>query len=111
VPDVERIYAAGDATEFPIKQGGIGAQQADIVAASIAALAGSSVEPTRFEPVVHGMLLTDREPRYLTAHITGGQGFSSELTDAPTWSPPSKIAAKYLAPYLEKLDLLVSTSS
>jgi sulfide:quinone oxidoreductase len=111
VPDVERIYAAGDATEFPIKQGGIGAQQADTVAASIAALAGSPVEPTRFDPVVHGMLLTDGEPRYLTAHITGGQGFSSEITDAPTWSPPSKIAAKYLAPYLEKLDLLVSPSS
>ena len=41
---------------------------------------------------------------YLTAKITGGHGFSSEITDTPTWSPPSKIAAKYLAPYLEQLD-------
>ena len=104
VPDVERIYAAGDATDFPIKQGGIGSQQADIAAQSIAALAGASVTPERFDPVIHGMLLTNEEPRYLTAHITGGRGFSSEITDTPTSSPPSKIAAKYLAPYLEKRD-------
>ena len=104
VPDVEHIYAAGDATDFPIKQGGIGAQQADVAAQSIAALAGASVTPERFNPVIHGMLLTNEEPRYLTAHITGGHGFSSEITDTPTWSPPSKITAKYLAPYLEERD-------
>jgi hypothetical protein len=50
------------------------------------------------------MLLTDSKPVYLTAHITGGQGFSSEITDTPTWFPPTKIAAKYLAPYLDALD-------
>ena len=50
------------------------------------------------------MLLTDDEPLYLTAKLTGGHGFSSEITDAPTWSPPAKIAAKFLAPYLEQKD-------
>jgi sulfide:quinone oxidoreductase len=104
VPDVERIYAAGDVTDFPIKQGGIGAQQADVTARSIAALAGASVTPERFDPVIHGMLLTHEEPRYLTAHITGGRGFSSEITATPAWSPPTKIVAKYHAPYLEELD-------
>jgi sulfide:quinone oxidoreductase len=104
VPDVDRIYAAGDATDFPVKHGGIASQQADIAVASIAALAGAPVTPERFNPVVHGILLTDGEPRYLTAHITGGRGFSSEITDTPTWSPPSKIAAKYLAPYLDERD-------
>jgi sulfide:quinone oxidoreductase len=104
VRDVEHIYAAGDSTDFPIKQGGIGAQQADIAARSIASVAGASVTPERFNPVIRGMLLTNEKPRYLTAHITGGQGFSSEITDAPTWSPPSKIAAKYLAPYLQEHD-------
>ncbi len=104
VPAVERIYAAGDVTDFPIKQGGVGAQQADTAAASIAALAGASVTPKRFNPVIQGMLLTNGKPRYLTAHITGGHGFSSEITDTPTWSPPNKIAAKYLAPYLEQRD-------
>jgi sulfide:quinone oxidoreductase len=104
VPDVEGIYAAGDATDFPIKMGGIGSQQADVAAQSIAALAGASVTPERFNPVIHGMLLTHEEPRYLTAHITGGHGFSSEITDTPAWSPPSKIVAKYLAPHLEEQD-------
>jgi sulfide:quinone oxidoreductase len=102
--DVERIYAAGDATDFPIKHGGIASQQADIAAMSIAALAGAPVTPERFNPVVHGILLTGGRPQYLTAHITGGHGFSSEITGTPTWSPPSKIAAKYLAPYLDERD-------
>jgi sulfide:quinone oxidoreductase len=104
VPDVECIYAAGDATDFPIKQGGIGSQQADVAAQSIAALAGAPVTPERFNPVIHGMLLTNEKPRYLTAHVTGGHGFSSEITETPAWSPPSKIAAKYLSPYLEAQD-------
>jgi sulfide:quinone oxidoreductase len=104
VPDVERIYAAGDATDFPIKQGGVGSQQADAAAQSIAALAGAPVTPERFDPTIHGMLLTNGKPQYLIAHITGGHGFSSEITDTPTSPPPSKIAAKYLAPYLAEQD-------
>ncbi len=104
VREVQDVYAAGDAIDFPIKHGGIGSQQADVAAQSIAARAGASVTPEAFNPVIHGMLLTDGEPLYLTARLTGGHGFSSEITDAPTWSPPSKIAAKYLAPYLDALD-------
>jgi sulfide:quinone oxidoreductase len=101
---VEAVYAAGDAIDFPIKQGGLGAQQADAAALSIAALAGAAVTPEPFNPVIHGMLLTDDEPLYLTAKLTGGHGFSSEISDTPTWTPEHKIAAKYLAPYLDELD-------
>jgi sulfide:quinone oxidoreductase len=104
VPDAGHIYAAGDATDFPVKHGGIASQQADVVAQSIAVLAGASVTSEPFHPVIRGMLLTAGKPLYLTAHITGGHGFSSEITDTPTWSPPSKIAARYLAPYLDELD-------
>jgi sulfide:quinone oxidoreductase len=104
VPHLEAIYAAGDAIDFPVKHGGLAAQQADVAAQSIAAQAGAAVTPERFDPVVNGMLLTNDKPRYLTAHITGGQGFSSKISDAPTWSPPGKIVARYLAPYLDGLD-------
>ncbi len=104
VPGVQHVFAAGDAVDFAVKQGGIGSQQADVVAQSIAALAGADVTPEPFAPVLRGMLLTGGKPIYLTARITGGQGFSSEVTDEPTWSPPSKIAARYLAPYLDELD-------
>jgi sulfide:quinone oxidoreductase len=104
VRDVERVYAAGDATDFAVKHGGIASQQADVVAQSIAALAGAPVMPEPFHPIIRGMLLTDGPPRYLTARITGGHGFSSEVSDTPTWSPPGKIAARFLAPYLDELD-------
>jgi len=102
--DVEHVYAAGDATDFAVKHGGVSSQQADVVAQSIAALAGAAVTPEPFHPVIYGTLLTDGKPRYLTARITGGQGFSSEVTDEPTWSPASKVVSKYLAPYLDQLD-------
>jgi sulfide:quinone oxidoreductase len=104
VPDMGPIYAAGDATDFAVKHGGIASQQADTAAAAIAARAGAPVTPEPFHPVIRGMLLTDGKPLYLTAQINGGHGFHSEITDTPTWSPPSKIAAKYLAPYLEERD-------
>jgi sulfide:quinone oxidoreductase len=104
VPEAGPIYAAGDAIDFPVKHGGIASQQADTAAQSIAALAGAPVTPEPFNPVIHGMLLTDGDPVYLTARITGGQGFSSEITDTPTWSPSAKIAAKYLAPCLDAHD-------
>lgn len=104
VRGVERVYAAGDATDCAVKHGGIAAQQADVAAETIAALAGAPVQPQSFQPVIHGMLLTGGKPRYLHARITGGHGYSSQISDTPTWAPPNKIVARYLAPYLERLD-------
>jgi sulfide:quinone oxidoreductase len=108
VHGVGPVYAAGDATEFALKYGGVAAQQADVAAESIAALAGAAIEPQPFHPTIHGILLTASRPRYLTARITGGHGFSSEIADTPTWSPPNKIVARYLAPYLEERDRVSS---
>jgi sulfide:quinone oxidoreductase len=102
VPGVDRVWAAGDATKFAIKLGGIAAQQADAAAESIAAEAGAPVQPTKFHPVIHAMLLGGDHPLYLSAHVTGGHGSSSRVSDSPTWSPGAKIDAKYLAPYLEQ---------
>lgn len=104
VPDVDRVFAAGDATEFPIKHGGIAAHQADVAAESIAALAGAPVSPSRFHPIIHGLLLGGDRPLYLSAHVTGGHGSSSEISEEPPWSSETKIAAKYLSPYLESRD-------
>ncbi len=111
VRSLERVYAAGDATDFAIKHGGIAAQQADVAAQSIAALAGLAPQPAPFRPVIQGVLLTGGKPRYLRAQITGGHGSSSEMTETPTWSLASKIAAKYLSPYLEELDRLARSSA
>ncbi len=104
VRGVERVYAAGDATDFAIKHGGISAQQADAAAEAIAALAGAPVEPQPFHPTIYGMLLTGGSPQYMRARISGGEGFSSEVSADPLWSPSRKIVAKYLAPHLEQYE-------
>jgi hypothetical protein len=51
VRGVENVWAAGDATDFAVKHGGIAAQQADAAALSIAGLAGAPLQPKPFEPV------------------------------------------------------------
>jgi len=104
VADAGPIYAAGDAIDFPVKQGGLGSQEADVAAESIAALAGAEIEPQPFKPVIHGMLLTDGRPRYLSAKIVGGQGESSHFGDSPEPGMEHKITARYLTPYLSSLD-------
>ena len=100
VQGVERVYAAGDATAFPIKHGGIAAQQADAAAQAIAAMAGADVSPAPFDPVIHGVLLGGPKPLYLSAHVTGGHGSSSGVSHAPPEGRGAKIEARYLAEYL-----------
>jgi sulfide:quinone oxidoreductase len=100
VDGLDRVFAAGDATSFPVKQGGIAAQQADAVAEAIAELAGASVVPRPFEPVLRGLLLTGAIPHYLRAEISGGRGDTSEAAIEPLWWPPAKVAGRYLGPFL-----------
>ena len=50
VVGLDRVYAAGDATDFAVKFGGIASQQADTAAEAIAALAGAPIEPKPFHP-------------------------------------------------------------
>jgi sulfide:quinone oxidoreductase len=99
-----RIFAAGDATEFPIKQGGIGAQQADTAAAGIAHLAGLAERPPPFDPVIRGMLLTGERPLYMAARVVAGLGWQSEVYEQPPWPAEDKIVADELGPYLNKLE-------
>jgi len=102
--DHDDVWAAGDAIDFAVKHGGLGSQQADVVAEAIAARAGAEVTPAPFQPVIRGMLLTGGKPVYLTARITGGAGFSSEISDEPSWWPATKVASRYLSPCLDALE-------
>jgi sulfide:quinone oxidoreductase len=108
VTGVERVYAAGDATDFPVKFGGIAAQQADAAAASIASVAGTLTEPRPFDGIVHGVLLSGRKHGnlYFSARIAGGLALDSRISvtsENPTWSPEAKIDARYLGAYLDEL--------
>ncbi len=104
VREVTDVFAAGDATDFAVKHGGLSSQQADAVAQSIAAQAGAQLTPQAFDPLIRGMLLTGGKPLYMQAHIAGGHGFSSEASETPLWAPVGKISARYLTPYLDALD-------
>ena len=97
---LEDVYAAGDITSFPVKQGGIAAQQALSAAEAIAAAAGADIEPSPFRPVLRGLLLTGGRPKYLRHEITGGVGNTSIASEEPLWWPPAKIVGHYLAPFL-----------
>ena len=93
------VYAAGDAVDFPVKQGGLAAQQADTVAEHVAAQYGAAVDPAPFRPVLRGMLFTGGERLYMRS---GVPGTDPEVRGAacPLWWPPTKIAGRHLAPYL-----------
>lgn len=116
VEGLRDVYAAGDITCFPLKQGGLAAQQADAVAAAIAADLGLPVEVKPFAPVLRGLLMTGGAPLYLRAEpqrltrqatvAIERSRFRHATTDAsvaagqPLWWPPAKIAGRYLGPYM-----------
>jgi sulfide:quinone oxidoreductase len=97
VREVQDVYAAGDLTNFPIKQGGLATQQADAAAEAIAAAAGVEIEPRPFTPVLRGLLLTGLTPRYMRTEVGS---YESELDTEPLWWPPGKIVGRHLAPFL-----------
>ncbi|HEX6688617.1 MAG TPA: FAD-dependent oxidoreductase [Solirubrobacterales bacterium] len=97
----EGVFAAGDVTAFPVKQGGIATQEADAAAEAIAAAAGCELDPAPFDPVLRGVLWTGDEQRYLFGRLTGRHGEVSELSEEPLWSEPqSKVVGRYLTPFL-----------
>lgn len=101
----ERMHAAGDITSFPVKQGGLAAQQADRVAEAIAAEVGVAIEPLAFDPLLRGVLWTGEEPRYLQGWIGGGHGEGSSLSAEPPWEAAAsggdgKIVAPRLSAFL-----------
>jgi sulfide:quinone oxidoreductase len=110
------VYAAGDVTTFPLKQGGLATQQADAVAEMIAAGAGAPLHAKPFRPVLRGLLITSGAPLYLRSEpqriprLTSvaidvrrppqAGHTASMASDQALWWPPAKIAGQYLAPYL-----------
>ena len=99
VPGLDGVYAAGDVTNFPIKQGGLAAQQAVAAAEAIAARHGADLDPQPYRPMLRGMLLTGGQSRWLRGPA-GKTPASTQTADHALWWPPTKIATRYLAPYL-----------
>jgi sulfide:quinone oxidoreductase len=107
IPGVSHAYAVGDVTSFPVKQGGIATQQADVAAEAIAAdlgCAGAVANP--LDPVLRGILWTGTKPRYLFGWLGGGHGETSVASERPPWpiDNPSKLIGRYLTPFLADLE-------
>src|SRR5262249_27748664 len=98
------VFAVGDGAAGPYKQGGLAAQQADAVAEQIASRAGAEHPPRPYRPVMRARLRTVNGPRYLRAEPPGGAG-AAEVSDQCLWWPPSKVAARWLTPWLASREL------
>jgi sulfide:quinone oxidoreductase len=81
------VFAAGDATATPVKQGGLATQQADAAAEQIAAEAGAPVTPRPYTRLLRAQLLTREGPLELCRDL-----------DAPA----HKLAGRHLTPFLSK---------
>lgn len=99
ISGIADVYAAGDITTFPVKQGGIATQLADAAAEMIAAQLGAELRPEPFRPVLRGLLLTGGRPRYLR-HELSGAGQGDAASPDPLWWPPAKLVGRHLAPFL-----------
>lgn len=104
VGGLERVYAIGDVTTFPVKQGALATQQADTVAEAIAAAAGAEIEPQPFDPVLRGVLWTGRQPRYLYGRPAGDHGETSSFSEQPEGPlHEGRLTARYLTPLVDRL--------
>jgi sulfide:quinone oxidoreductase len=105
IPGLSHAFAVGDVTDFPVKQGGIATQQADVVAETIAADLDCDVEADPLDPVLRGILWTGAKPRYLFGWLGGGHGETSIASERPPWpiDNPSKLIGRYLTPFLSRL--------
>jgi sulfide:quinone oxidoreductase len=110
VSGTANVYAAGDATAFPVKHGGIAVEQAAAVAEAVAARLGAPLRPKPFRPVLRGLLVTGHAPQFLWADLDAdddGADDASRVAPHPLWWPPGKIAGGRLGAFLHEAGLPV----
>jgi len=105
VRDVPDVFAAGDMTQFPVKQGGLATQQADVIAAVLAARAGADVAIPPVRHVLRTRLLVPGGPLYLRTELDG-EGRPLPAADAqhvsedPPWWPAAKLFGRHVSPWM-----------
>ena len=105
---LQDVYAAGDMTSFPIKQGGLAAQQADVIAERIAAKYSTAMSHQRVQRVLRARLVGGSNPVYLRqigARRVSAKRPRRASTGAPRYDEPAvapeKVFGRYLSPYLQ----------
>lgn len=104
VIELERVYAAGDVSSLPFKQGAFATQQADGVAEAIAAAVDAGAAPRTSGPQMRAVLWTGSGPRYLCS----GGGAGSDATSGPSERHlellhNGRLTARYLTPLVDSL--------
>jgi sulfide:quinone oxidoreductase len=102
VEGLANVYAAGDMTAYPVKQGGIAAQQADVIAQTIAGELGAPVKELRNTMILRARLLDGEGALVLRTELdplgrpTGATIERRESRQAGDL----KVFGTYLTPYL-----------
>ena len=105
VEGLEAVFAAGDMTRFPVKQGGLATQHADVIAAELARRAGATVADAPVRHVLRSQLFGADGPLYLHAELDAAgrtitaRGEPSVSTEPPWW-PAAKVFGRYLTPWM-----------
>ncbi len=104
VEDLPHVFAAGDATTFPVKQAGLATQQADVIAHTLAADLGADVAEPRVRRILQARLVGGTDPLILRAELDHkGVATTASLAQVPAGDPAAhqKVFARYVTPYLE----------
>lgn len=95
------IYAVGDMTDFPVKQGGLASAQARAAVSAIEARLGSRPEAEEFDGEIGGVLLGADGRVSLRARVT--RDGAESLAVGQTSEPLKKIDSEYLSRRLDEL--------
>jgi sulfide:quinone oxidoreductase len=104
VDGIDDVWAVGDMTAFPVKQGGVAAQQADTAATDIARLAGADPHANG-EPghiALRAQVFGAGRPLFLRGELDAlGRPVGEALVDGePPWWPVTKLHGHFLAPWM-----------
>ena len=105
VIDAPAVYAAGDITDYEVKQGGLATEQADAAATTIAADLGYTTRPGSVEPILRARLYTRGKPLFMRARLGDAHRHAPEAADTPLWQPGTKLFGRHLAPFLAEIAL------
>lgn len=104
VTGLPRVWAAGDMTTCPVKQGGLAAQHAARAAADIAMLAGATPPALHQDPLVlRAKLVGGRAPLYLRVELdpeAQSVASTSVASDEPPWWPDAKVFGRHVTPWM-----------
>ncbi|MGB0871808.1 MAG: NAD(P)/FAD-dependent oxidoreductase [Solirubrobacterales bacterium] len=103
VGDTDSIYAAGDITDFSVKQGSIAAQQADAVVSELAVRFGRAQEARPFHPQLHAVLLSEGSSTFIRASGENDPHRGADVSDEPLWENAEKIFSRHLSQRMQRL--------